>query len=283
MPNFGVHMATGVGQLVGLPRDVYSLVSPMDPNRRVAGAWQRQPGRLVQSGGNGEGGTASHLCRPTSGQQSPKVLVASSPLARRGKTWGPDADDKEGGVGDAFVRRPKQGAAGVLANHHPDTQRGVQDACDTTWAVLGMRMETEDAEDGADAQGSSQHQGLHQLLAASTRRVPPKKSSTAAPRPGRAMGGPGSVSSGQLPSAHRRVFGSETLLASVSGRSGITSAMAFHGRETGTSLNARDSLVRSNSAEDLLAAAVAGPRGFVGGGVSKGARGRGLFSSDRVP
>jgi hypothetical protein len=282
MPNFGVHMATGVGQLVGLPRDVYSLVSPMDPNRRVAGAGQRQPGRLAQSGGNGEGGTVSHLCRPTSGRQSPKVLLASSPLARRGKIWGPDAVDKGGG-GDAFVRRPKQGAAGVLANHHADTQRGLQDTCDTTWAVSGMRMETDDAEDGADAQGSSQHQGLHQLLAASTRRVAPKKSSTAAAPPGRAIGGPGSVSSGQLRNAHRRVFRSETLLATVPGRSGVTRAVALYGRETGTGLNARDGLVRSNSAEDLLAAVAAGPRGFVGGGVSKGAQGRELFPSDRVP
>jgi hypothetical protein len=146
-----------------------------------------------------------------------------------------------------------------------------------------MRMETDDAEDGADAQGSSQHQGLHQLLAASMRRVAPKKSSTAAAPPGRAMGGPGSVSSGQLRNAHSRVFRSETLLATVPGRSGVTSAVAFYGRETGTGLNARDSLVRSNSAEDLLAAAAAGPRGFVGGGVSKGARGRELFPSDRVP
>ena len=103
------------------------------------------------------------------------------------------------------MRRPKQGAAGILANHHADTQRGLQDTCDTT------------------------------------------------------------------------------LLATVPGRSGVTSAVAFYGRETGTGLNARDSLVRSNSAEDLLAAAAAGPRGFVGGGVSKGARGRELFPSDRVP
>ena len=287
VPNFGVHMATGVGQLVGLPRDVYSLVSPMDPNRRAAGAGQGQPGRLAQSGGNGEGGSASHLCRPTSGRQSPKVLLASSPLARRGK----DTPDKGGGVGDAFVRRPKQGAAGVLANHHPDTQRRLQDTCDTPWAVLGLRVEVEteaeDAEDGADAHGSSQHQGLHQLLAASMRLVAPKKSSPAATPPGRAKCGPGNVSSRQLRGAHRRVLGSETLMATVPGRSGVASPVAFYGRESGTGRNAH-SLVRSNSAQDLLAAAAAaaaGPRSFVGGGVSKGARGRGLFpsASDRVP
>ena len=223
----GMHMRTGLDLGVGLPREVYSIVSPLVPNRHLAGAGLRRPGThnaaaaqcthnaaaACSTSAEAAPANAANAANVALGQwrkeqlgssseqlgSSRKVLLASSPLARRSKAWGSEVDDKGVNEDDRFVRRGKPGAAGgtaALADHR-DTQR-VGAGSRGAWAVLGARLETEaEAEDGDDAPDSWPHAALetdahqsassvtsssatssvHQALAASLRLVAPGKSS----------------------------------------------------------------------------------------------------------